>query len=246
MSARGATTKGLPIVVTTARILDLVASGQPAAPGVPLLLRGEPGAGKDTLARLIHAASRRQSRSFIKLNCAADPADRLEVDLFGHEKGTSPQAIRRRLGSFEVANGGTLYLDEIGELPQALVPKLLHVFRTGEVSRAGGREVIRVDVRVVASTARSAETGGGDDLWQELRRLNAIEISIPPLRHRAEEIPVFASFFLEQFNRRYRRDVEICPEVMAAFRARSWPGNIRELEEAVQQLVLGGPMSPVH
>lgn len=237
---------GVPGVLRTARILDLVATGQRAAPGVPLLIRGEPGTGKDTLARLIHAASPRRSQSFIKMNCATHPADRLEADLFGHEKGTSPHAVRRRLGSFEFANHGTIFLDEIDEVPQALVPKLLHVLRTGEVSRAGGRDITRVDVRVIAATARCAETEGGDGLWQELRRLNAVEISIPPLRQRTEEIPLFASFFLEQFNARYRRDVQLCPEVMAAFRARPWPGNIRELEEAVRQLVVGGAISPVH
>ncbi len=208
MSALGAMTVGIPNVLKTAQILDLVAIGQRAQPGVPLLVRGEPGAGKDTLARLIHAASPRQPYPFIKMNCAVQPSDRRRADLFGHEKGASPLAIRRWLGSFEFANHGTLYLDEIGAVPRDLVPKLLYVLRTGEVSRTGGREVIRVDVRVT-------------------------------------EIPLLASFFLGQFNRRYRRDVQLCPEVMAAFKARSWPGNIRELEEAVQQLVVGGEMSPV-
>jgi len=233
-------------VLRTARILDLVAQGQRADPGVPLLIRGEPGVGKDILARLIHAASARQPYSFIKVNSAVQPADRCEADLFGHEKGAPPGAIRRRLGSFEFANHGTIYLDEMGALPRALLPRLVHVLRTGEVSRTGGHEIIRVDVRVIASTVHGAETGGRDDLWQELRRLNVVEICIPPLRHRTEEIPVLASFFLAQFNRRYRRDVQLCPDVMATFRAHSWPGNIRELEEAVHRLVVGGAMSPVH
>jgi DNA-binding NtrC family response regulator len=237
MSALGATTEGVPTVVTTARILDLVAREGRAQPGVPLLIRGERGVGKGIVARLIHSASPRRAHSFIKVNCAVDPPDRLEADLFGHEKGTSPRAIRRRLGSFEFANHGTIYLEEIGRVPQTLVPKLLHVLRTGEVSRCGSREVIKVDVRLIASTARCAENGGADDLWQELSRLNAIEISIPPLRERAEEIPLFASFFLEQFNRQYRRDVQLRPDVMATFTAHSWPGNIRELENAVHRLV---------
>lgn len=233
-------------VLRTARILDLVARGQRADPGVPVLIRGEPGVGKDILARLTHAASARQPYSFIKVNCAIQPADRCEADLFGHEKGASPVAIRRRLGSFELANHGTIYLDEVGALPHALLPRLLHVLRTGEVWRSGGREIIRVDVRVIASTALGAESGGCDDLWQELHRLNVVEIGIPPLRQRAEEIPLFASFFLEQLNRRYRRDAQLCSDVMATFRAHSWPGNIRELEEAVHRLVAGGAMSPVH
>ena len=241
----GAMTEGIPNALKTAQILDLVSIGQRAQPRVPLLVRGEPGAGKDTLARLIHAASPRHPYPFIKMNCAVQPADRRQADLFGHEKGASPLAIRRWLGSFEFANHGTLYLDEIGAVPRDLVPKLLYVLRTGEVSRTGGREVIRVDVRVIASTTQRAETGRGDDLWRELHRLKVVEISIPPLRQRTTEIPLLASFFLGQFNRRYRRDVQLCPEVMAAFKARSWPGNIRELEEAVQQLVVGGEMSPV-
>ena len=246
MSAPSATTECVPTVLKTARILDLVAIGQRADCGVPLLIRGEPGVGKDILARLIHAASARQPYSFIKVNCAVQCVDRLEADLFGHEKGASPLAIRRRLGSFEFANHGTIYLDEIGALPCALVPKLLHVLRTGEVARTGGREIIRADVRVIASTVQSAETGGDDDLSQELHHLNVVELCIPPLRQRTEEIPVFASFFLEQFNRRYRRDVQLCSDVIATFRTHSWPGNIRELEEAVHRLVVGGAMSPVH
>jgi len=233
-------------VLRTTRILDLVARGQRADPGVPLLIRGEPGVGKDTLARLIHAASARQPYSFIKVNCAGQSAERCEADLFGHEKGASPEAIRRRLGSFEFANHGTIYLDEIVALPHALLPRLVHGLRTGEVSRAGGREIIRVDVRVIASTAHDAETGGRDGLWQELHRLNVVEICIPPLRQRTEEIPLLATFFLDQFNRQYRRDVQLCPDVMATFKAHSWPGNICELEEAVHRLVAGGAMSPVH
>jgi transcriptional regulator with GAF, ATPase, and Fis domain len=211
-----------------------------------LLILGEPGAGKDILARLIHAASARQAHSFIKMNCAVEPAHRCEADLFGHERGASPGAIRRRVGSFELANQGTLYVDEIGVLPRALVPKLLYVLRAGEVSRSGGREVIQVDVRLIASTTHRADTGGRDDLWQGLRRLDAVEIRIPSLRQRAEEIPLFASFFLKQFNRRYRRDAQLCPEVMATFKAHSWPGNIGELEEAVHRLVAGEAMSQVH
>ena len=237
MSAPSATAEYVPTVLKTARILDLVAIGQRADPGVPLLIRGEPGVGKDVLARLIHAASARRPYSFIKVNCAVQPLARCEADLFGHEKGTSPLAVRRRLGSFEFANHGTIYLDEIGALPRTLVPELLHVLRTGEVSRTSGCEIIRVDVRVIASTAESAETGGCDELWKELHRLSMVELSIPPLKQRPEEISLFASFFLEQFNRRYRRNVQLSEDVIAACRAHSWPGNIRELEEAVHRLV---------
>jgi DNA-binding NtrC family response regulator len=195
-----------------------------------LLIRGEPGAGKDTLARLIHADSPRRHHAFIKVSCTARPADRHEADLFGLEKGAPPLADRRRLGSLEFANAGTLYVDEIGALSRTVLPKLLQALELGRVSRGGGDETIPVDVRVIASTARSVMFDG----------LNVVEISIPPLRHRTDEIASFASFFLERFNRLYRRDVELCPDTLAAFRARPWPGNISELEEAVHQLVIKG------
>jgi transcriptional regulator with GAF, ATPase, and Fis domain len=212
----------------TRPILDLVAQAQRADPRVPLLIRGERGVGKDILARLIHAASTREPYPFIKVNCAVQAVDRCEADLFGHERGALPLALRRRLGSFECANHGTIYLDEIGALPPGLV--------------AGGRETSRVDVRVIASTSDIAETGGHDDFWSGLRRLRVTSICIPPLRQRTDEIPIFASFFAEQFNRRYRRDVQLCSEAIASLRlrTRSWPGNIRELEETVQRLVAGG------
>jgi len=246
MSALAATTEWVPTILKTARILDLVATGQRAGSGVPLLIRGEPGVGKDILARLLHADSARQPHSFIKVNCRVEGVGRCEADLFGQEKEATPRSIRRRLGSFEFANHGTIYLDEIAALPCAIVPKLVHLLRTGEVSRTGGREIIRLDVRVIASTRHGRENGGSDYLWQELQRLNAVEICIPPLRQRTEEIPLFASFFLEQFSQRYRRDVQLSPEALASFMTHSWPGNIRELEEAVQRFVVGGAMAPVH
>jgi len=236
MSSVGARKETVETVLRTARILDLVAAGQREDRTV--LIRGEHGVGKDVLARLIHATSARQPYSFVKVNCAVEAVERCEADLFGHEKGASPLAIRRVLGSFEFANHGTVYLDEIGALPLALAPRLLHTLRTGEVSRTGGREIIRVDVRVVASTVQ--KVAGYNHLWQELRRLDLVEICILPLRQRTEEIPVWASFFLERFNRRYRRDVQLCPDVIARFTTHAWPGNIRELEEAVRRLVVGG------
>lgn len=240
MSTLSATNACVQTVLRTARILDLVAAGQRVSPGTPLLIRGERGVGKDVLARLVHAASARQPYAFIKVNCAAQAAaGRSEVDLFGLERGASPLAIRRLLGSFELANHGTIYLDDAGALPRALVPRLLRVLRTGEVSRTGGSEIIRTDVCVIASDVNDRENDGDDGVWQELHRLNAVEICIPPLRERTEEVPGFASFFLERFNRRYRRDIQLCPDVMATFQAHSWPGNIPELEAAVHQLVVG-------
>jgi len=238
MFARATTGECVPEFVKTARIQDLLAKGSHSRR--PLLIRGESGVGKDTLARLIHNASTRGSQAFIKVSCAAQPAERHEAELFGEEKGTSPLAARRRPGSFEFANHGTLYLDEVGAIPNALVPKLLHVLRTGEISRAGNREVIRVDVQLVASTAQGA-TGRDGDLWPELARLDAVELWVPPLRQRPEEIPAFTSFFLERFNRRYQRQVELCADTIAALQAHPWPGNLRELAEAIHRLVLGPP-----
>src|SRR5437899_3895705 len=196
MSALAATTERVPTILKTARILDLVAIGQHADPGVPLLIRGEPGVGKDILARLLHAASARQPHSFIKVNCGVERVGRCEADLFGHEKEATPRSIRRRLGSFEFANHGTIYLDEIAALPCALVPKLVHLLRTGEVSPTGAREIIRLDVRVIALTRNGGASGTPDDLCEDVERLNAVETCIAPLRHRTKETLHFAAFLL--------------------------------------------------
>src|SRR6267142_96346 len=245
MFAQSAPGECAPHVVATARIVDLLAIGKRADPRVPLLIRGEPGVGKDTLARLIHEASARGSQPFIKANCAAQPTDRHETELFGHEKESAPLVSRRRPGSFEFANHGTLYLDEIGARPRALVPKLVDVLRTGEVSRMGDPRTIGVDVRLMVTTVYGAAPRD-DVLWSALHRLNAIELWIPPLRERPDKIPVLASFFLEQLNRRYRRNVQLCPDVLAAFQSNPWPGNIRELAAAVHRLVIGGATASVH
>jgi len=237
---------GVPMVLETPRILALVARAQRADPVVPVLIWGEAGVGKDTLARLIHAATARPPHGFIKVNCAGQPEDKVAADLFGHEKGAGPLALRRRLGSFEFANHGTIYLDKIEALPRLLIPKLLHLLRTGKSSRAGGREILWVGGRVAASTEQSGPTGGNDDLWQELRCLNAVELWLPPLRQRMDEVPSFVAFFLEQFNPCHRRDIRLCPEAMTTLMERSWPGNIRELAETVHRLAAGRAMSPVH
>ena len=213
-------TRGALSVLQTPRIRGLVATAQQANPGTPLLICGEPGVGKDVLARLVHAVSPRQAYPFIKVNCRDQALQRGGPDLFGHERGVDPLERRRRLGSFELANHGTIYLDEIGALPQNLVAALIQVLKTGEVSRAGGREATRVDMRVIASAVAPAERDNQDHLWRELRRLDATEVRIPPLRQ-------------------YHRDVRLCPETIAAFGAGEWRGNVRELEEAVHELVRG-------
>jgi len=205
-----------------------------------VLIRGESGVGKDLVARAIHAASARRDRPFVKINCAALPADLLESELFGHEKGAFTGAYRRKLGKFEFANHGTLFLDEIGELPLGLQAKLLHVLQDQEFSRLGGRETIRVDTRVIASTNRDLEAALAAGQFREdlYYRLNVVEIKVPPLRERSEEIPVLVAYFLERFIHQYGRRVTPNPEFLRWFNGYSWPGNVRELENIVRRLVV--------
>jgi two-component system response regulator AtoC len=207
-----------------------------------ILIRGESGVGKDVVARAIHAASARHARPFVKVNCAALPADLLETELFGHEKGAFTGAYRQKLGKFEDANTGTIFLDEIGDLPRALQAKLLHVLQDFEFSRVGGRELIRVDTRMIAATNRDLEAAlATGDFRQDLYyRLNVVEIRVPPLRERKDEIAAMAALFLSRFNRQYHRSVDLSPEILALFEQYSWPGNVRELDNIVRRLVLLG------
>lgn len=232
--------------IRTPTLLSLQASAQAAPPGRPLLIRGEAGVGKDTLARLIHAGCAYRLQAFVKVRCSALSADPDGVDLFGLEQRASNPAFRRRVGSFELANHGTLYLDQIEALPGCLVPRLLHSIATGEVLRVGGREIIRVDARIVASTGMSHETSKllDDDLRHGLERLHAVEIWIPPLRQRPHEIAAFAAFFVERMNLRYHRQAWLSPEALAELQAYTWPGNLGELEEAIRQLVVSFPTIP--
>jgi len=204
------------------------------------LIRGESGVGKDLVARAIHAASARRAGPFIKVNCAAIPAGLLESELFGHEKGAYTGAHRRQRGHFEYANKGTIYLDEIGELPLILQAKLLHVLQDFSFSRVGGHGLIDVDARVIAATNRDL-----DDAMQrgEFRkdlyyRLNVVEIRVPPLRERPGEISELAAWFLAKFNAQYGRQKQLLPETMARLRGYAWPGNVRELENAIRRLVI--------
>jgi transcriptional regulator with GAF, ATPase, and Fis domain len=204
------------------------------------LILGESGVGKDIVARAIHATSTRRRGPFVKVNCAALPAELLESELFGHEKGAFTGAYHRKLGQFEYAHKGTIFLDEIGELPLALQAKLLHVLQDFAFCRIGGRDLIRIDTRVVASTNR--------DLAQALRhgqfrhdlfyRLNVVEIHVPPLRERRQEIPALATWFLERFNRQYGRQKVLDLELTELMTHDAWPGNVRELENMIQSLVV--------
>jgi two-component system, NtrC family, response regulator AtoC len=212
-----------------------------------VLIRGESGVGKDVAARAIHEASTRRECPFVKVNCAALPADLLESELFGHEKGSFTGAYRRKLGKFEFANKGTIFLDEIGELPHGLQAKLLHVLQDFQFSRIGGREMLRADVRVIASTNRDLEqalqTGHfREDLYY---RLNVIELGIPPLRERREEIPGLAAAFTRRYNDEYHRNVILTSQDIVLLSAYSWPGNVRELENMLRRGVVLGNMESV-
>jgi len=205
-----------------------------------ILILGECGVGKDHVARTIHAASPRRDRPFVKVNCAAIPVQLLESELFGHERGAFTGAHRRKPGQFEQAHGGTIYLDEIAELPVALQAKLLHVLQDHRYSPVGRCDVVDVDARVIAATNQDLEKAMErsefrPDLYY---RLAVVEIHVPPLRERLDEIPVLAAEFLARFNAEYRRQKQLAPPALARLADYSWPGNVRELENAIRRFVL--------
>jgi two-component system response regulator AtoC len=207
---------------------------------VTVLLLGESGVGKDLVARAIHASSARHDGPLVKVNCAAIPAGLLESELFGHEKGAFTGADRSKPGQFEYANKGTIYLDEIAELPLTLQAKLLHVLQDFRFARVGGHGVIEVDARVIAATNRDLDQAMAHGEFREdlYYRLNVIEIRIPPLRQRKDEIPALASGFLARFNKEYGRNKQLSAEMLARLVAHSWSGNVRELENAIRRFVV--------
>jgi formate hydrogenlyase transcriptional activator len=206
-----------------------------------VLIEGETGTGKELIAHAIHNASQRCGRAFIKLNCAAIPLDLLESELFGHEKGAFTGAIAQKIGRFEMADKGTLFLDEVGDIPSALQPKLLRVLQEQEFERLGSGRTHKVDVRLVAATNRDlikmvARGQFRSDLYY---RLNVFPILLPSLRERREDIPALVTHFVTMFSRRMGKQVDsIPPETMAAFQWYSWPGNIRELQNLVERAVI--------
>jgi formate hydrogenlyase transcriptional activator len=209
-----------------------------------VLIQGETGTGKELIARAIHNISARCGRPFVKLNCAAIPLDLLESELFGHEKGAFTGAIAQKLGRFEAADKGTLFLDEVGDIPLALQPKLLRVLQEQEFERLGGTRTHQVDVRLVAATNRDLadlvkRNGFRSDLYY---RLNVFPIQLPPLRERREDIPALVEHFVEILCRRMGKQIELIPpEVMSAFAAHPWPGNIRELQNFIERSVILSP-----
>jgi formate hydrogenlyase transcriptional activator len=206
-----------------------------------VLIQGETGTGKELIARAIHNVSSRCGRQFIKLNCAAIPFDLLESELFGHEKGAFTGAIAQKVGRFELADKGTLFLDEVGDIPSALQPKLLRVLQEQEFERLGGTRTHRVDVRLVAATNRNLvnmvkQREFRSDLYY---RLNVFPILLPPLRARLEDIPALVAHFVEIYSRRMGKQIEnIPPKTMPALNSYAWPGNIRELQNFIERSVI--------
>ncbi|MDP9269331.1 MAG: sigma-54 dependent transcriptional regulator [Acidobacteriota bacterium] len=208
-----------------------------------VLIRGESGAGKEVVARLIYSSSSRRDKPFVKVNCAAIPHELLESELFGYEPGAFTGANRQKLGKFDLANYGTIFLDEISEMHPALQAKLLHVLQDGEFARLGGKRDIAVDVRVLSATNKPLERAVEEGSFREdlFYRLNVVTIHIPPLRERREEIPIFLDFFLRKYSEYYGKQPHAFSDyAVSRMMDYSWPGNIRELENMVKRYVIVG------
>ena len=208
---------------------------------VTVLIRGESGVGKELVARAIHQRSTRRNRPFVKVNCAALPAELLESELFGHERGAFTGAAATRVGKFEQADGGTLMLDEIGEMRPALQAKLLHVLQDAEFTKLGSNKRIQVDVRIVAATNRDLEKmlENGDFREDLYYRLKVIELTVPALRERRDEVATLTDFFVARYSRKYNRPARpISDELRQLFLVYEWPGNIRELENMIKRVVI--------
>ncbi len=216
-------------------VIDKITSSK-----VTALLLGESGTGKELVAKAIHEGGTRKNKAFIKVNCAALPENLLESELFGHEKGAFTGAHATRPGRFELADGGTIFLDEIGEMPLALQAKMLRVLQEKQFERLGGSKTFTVDVRIVAATNISLEQAVADgefraDLYY---RLNVVPIVLPPLRERKDDIPLLFSHFLSQSNERNGRDIKITSDLLDFIISYSWPGNVREMQNLVERLVI--------
>ena len=233
-----------PLELCTSRAMQSVREmiAKIAGTDVTVLLRGESGVGKEVVARAIHNTSPRANKLLLKINCAAMPGELLESELFGHQKGAFTGDYRDKPGKFEVAHGGTLMLDEIGEMPLSLQAKLLHVLQDGESARVGGDRVIHTDVRVIAATNRDLEAGIRAGQFREdlYYRLNVIEVRVPPLRERREEIPALVGHLLTRFKKEYGSTLDLPATTLRAFTEHSWPGNVRELENTLKRIVVLG------
>ena len=214
---------------------------QVAPTDVSVLIEGETGTGKELIARAIHKASLRKDKPFVKVNCASIPENLIESELFGHEKGAFTGAIEKRLGRFEIANGGTIFLDEIGELPMHLQPKLLHVLQQGEFERIGSSKTIKTDVRVIAATNKilTDEIKKGNFRNDLYYRLNVFPITVSPLRERKEDITPLVEHYVKLYSKKLNKRIEaISKSSLKQLTEYSWPGNVRELENVIERAII--------
>jgi transcriptional regulator with GAF, ATPase, and Fis domain len=205
-----------------------------------VLITGESGTGKELVARAVHTYSHRAAGPFVAINCAAIPEELLESELFGHVRGAFTGALAARVGMFRLADGGTVFLDEVGEMPVSLQPKLLRVLQNGEVRRVGADQPLSVDVRVIAATSKDLAVEVEKGAFREdlFYRLQVIPIHLPPLRARRSDIPLLVQHFLEKQNLKYSRTIQLAAETMVYLWEYDWPGNVRELENLVERLVV--------
>jgi transcriptional regulator with GAF, ATPase, and Fis domain len=218
------------------RLIGLVADSN-----TTVLIMGETGTGKELIARAIHSASARKDKLMLKVNCAALPANLIESELFGHEKGAFTGAIERRIGKFELADNSTLFLDEIGELPLEAQAKLLRVIQERELERLGGKHTIKINIRLIAATNRNLEeeVKAGRFRADLYFRLNVFPIDLPPLRDRTEDIEALTHFFVQKYSKNTGRNIrKVAPKVIQQLRSYTWPGNVRELEHLIERSIL--------
>jgi transcriptional regulator with GAF, ATPase, and Fis domain len=222
--------------------MEVLANVSRVAPtDASVLVTGETGTGKELIARAIHFSSRRKDRPLIKVNCAALPGGRVESELFGHEKGAFSGAVGKRLGRFELADGGTIFLDEIGELPREAQAKLLRVLQEREFDRVGGTAPVRVDIRVIAATNRNPLQMVREKMFREdlYFRLNVFPVHLPPVRERRDDIPLLVQFLVNKFAQQIGKHIEgVAEPTMRRLEEYSWPGNIRELENILERAVI--------
>ena len=232
-------------VIGTSSVLQMVlARAAKVAPtDSTVLIMGETGTGKELIARAIHKRSKRSERPFISVNCAAVPSSLIMSELFGHEKGAFTGAVQRRLGRFELAEGGTIFLDEVGDLPMETQIALLRVLQEREFERVGGTEVLRADVRVISATNRDLQAAIADGAFRSdlYYRLNVFPIKLPPLRERKEDVPLLVNYFVDRYAKRAGKKIKhIQKKALEALQEYSWPGNVRELQNVIERSLIIG------
>ena len=221
--------------------------GQVARSNAPVIIRGETGTGKELFARAIHDLSLRKGKPFIAVNCAALPEGVIESELFGHEKGAFTGAVATRKGRFELADGGTIFLDEIGDISPSFQAKLLRILQEGEFERVGGQHTLKVNFRLVCATNRNLEQLVTQEKFRAdlYYRISVVPILLPPLRERPEDIPELATYFLDRFNKENGRELHFAASALAVLKTYKFPGNVRELENCVRRLAALAPASEI-